>query len=78
MKETIIKIPKEKIAEFFIRANELNADLQLKEVNADGLLIVTIKYKSKAVLLNLLAIANFNKTKKMNLPRLISKKGVNH
>lgn len=56
-------IPKEKIAEFFIRANELKTDLQLKEVNAEGFLAVKVNYNSKAVLMNLLAIAQLRKKK---------------
>lgn len=74
MKEVIITIPKEKIAEFFIRAKELKTDLQLKEVNAEGFLVVMVNYNSKAVLMNLLAIAQLRKKKGILFPKLISKK----
>lgn len=74
MKEIIITIPKEKIAEFFIRAKELKTDLQLKEVNSEGFLVVRINYNSKAVLMNLLAIAQLRKKKGILFPKLISKK----
>lgn len=74
MKEVIITIPKEKIAEFFICAKELKTEPQLKEVNTEGFLVVRVNYNSKAVLMNLLAIAQLRKKKGILFPKLISKK----
>ncbi len=74
MKESIITVSKEKIAEFFIRAKELKTDVQLKEVSAEGSLVVSINYNSKAVLINLLAIARLRKKMEVKFPKLISKK----